>query len=267
MKKILFIAKINDVAKNLHNAMTQYFNVQMSSPNYDVIKGMLEVFDPDLVVILLIGAYEIDEGIFEELARKYMDVPVVTVGSESEKSRFNNYYRYGQFENVLRPTENEVVLKCVAGKLGVVLSEAQLHADAVVGNIMAGASGKKSVLIVDDNAATLRSLKSILENNYDVSIANSGTKAMTMIGKKRPDCILLDYEMPVLDGRQTLEMIRSEEDLADIPVIFLTGVDDRQHIQAVLALRPAGYMLKPANQGKLMEAIDKAISEAPRKEM
>ena len=82
---------------------------------------------------------------------------------------------------------------------------------------------------------------------------------MTAIGKKRPDLILLDYEMPVCDGKQTLEMIRADEDLRDIPVLFLTGVSDRAHIEAVLDLKPAGYMLKPPIREKIVEAIEKAL--------
>ena len=105
----------------------------------------------------------------------------------------------------------------------------------------------------------LRSIKAMLDEEFDVQVAPSGMKAMTLIGRKKPDLILLDYEMPVCDGRQTLEMIRSEEDIADIPVIFLTGVNDREHISAVLALKPSGYMLKPAVKEKLVEAIHKAI--------
>ncbi|MBR1892548.1 MAG: response regulator [Lachnospiraceae bacterium] len=118
---------------------------------------------------------------------------------------------------------------------------------------------KKRILVVDDNAPTLRSIKAMLEDKYDVQIVPSGTKAMTSIGKRRPDLILLDYEMPVCDGRQTLEMIRSEDDLTTIPVIFLTGVSDRAHIEAVLSLHPAGYMLKPPVKEKLEEAIEKAL--------
>ena len=85
---------------------------------------------------------------------------------------------------------------------------------------------------------------------------------MTAIGKKRPDLILLDYEMPVCDGRQTLEMIRADADLMDIPVIFLTGVSDRAHIEAVLGLKPAGYLLKPPIREKIVEAIEKALTPA-----
>ena len=82
---------------------------------------------------------------------------------------------------------------------------------------------------------------------------------MKSIGKKRPDLILLDYEMPVCDGRQTLEMIRADDEISDIPVIFLTGVNDREHIEPILALRPAGYLLKPPVQERILEAIKKAL--------
>ena len=82
---------------------------------------------------------------------------------------------------------------------------------------------------------------------------------MTTIVKKRPDLILLDYEMPVCDGRMTLEMIRADEDLKDIPVIFLTAVNDRANIEAVLKLKPAGYFLKPAVKDQLLAELQKVL--------
>lgn len=99
----------------------------------------------------------------------------------------------------------------------------------------------------------------MLEDKYNITLANSGMKAMTSIGKSRPDVVLLDYEMPVCDGRQTLEMIRADEELSSIPVIFLTSVNDRKHIESVLRLRPAGYLLKPAKPDTLISAIEKAL--------
>lgn len=87
----------------------------------------------------------------------------------------------------------------------------------------------------------------------------SGMNAIKAIGKKRPDLILLDYEMPVCDGRQTLEMLRADEESKHIPVVFLTGVNDRAHIEAVLSLRPAGYLLKPPDKKMIVDTIRKAI--------
>lgn len=120
---------------------------------------------------------------------------------------------------------------------------------------------KKKLLIVDDDGTTLRVLKGMLEHEYDVTIVNSGMNAMKAIGKKRPDLILLDYEMPVCDGRQTLEMLRADEESKYIPVVFLTGVNDREHIEAVLSLRPAGYLLKPPDKKRIVEAIKNALYE------
>ena len=121
-------------------------------------------------------------------------------------------------------------------------------------------SGKKRILVVDDNGSTLRTMKAMLEGEYEVAIAISGAQAMTSIGKKRPDLILLDYEMPVCDGRMTLEMIRADDDMKDIPVVFLTAVNDRANIEAVIKLKPAGYFLKPAVKDKLIAEIEKILN-------
>ncbi|MBQ7463888.1 MAG: response regulator [Lachnospiraceae bacterium] len=121
---------------------------------------------------------------------------------------------------------------------------------------------KKVILVVDDNATTLRGIKAILEKKYDVILANSGTKAIAQISRKKPDLILLDYEMPVCDGKQTFEMIRSDEEMADIPVVFVTGVNDKSHIHAVLRLKPAGYMLKPYEPEKLLATVEKVLGGA-----
>ena len=126
---------------------------------------------------------------------------------------------------------------------------------------------KKVILVVDDNATTLRGIKAILEKKYEVILANSGTKAIAQISRKKPDLILLDYEMPVCDGRQTLEMIRADEEISDIPVIFLTGVNSREHIEAVIRLKPAGYLLKPAVADKIIANIEKALAQKEQNEV
>jgi CheY-like chemotaxis protein len=65
-------------------------------------------------------------------------------------------------------------------------------------------SGKKSILLVDDSKIQLRTLNEMLKQKYEVRMAISGMQAITMITKKKPDMIFLDYEMPVCDGRMTL---------------------------------------------------------------
>ena len=101
-----------------------------------------------------------------------------------------------------------------------------------------------------------QSMKSLLGDDYEVALAESGVSAIRSITLDRPDLILLDYEMPVCDGRQTMEMIRSEKSFADIPVIFLTGRSDPEIVKSLLSLKPVGYLLKYLKPADIKKKID-----------
>ncbi len=117
-------------------------------------------------------------------------------------------------------------------------------------------SGKPKVLVVDDSMTMRHAMKEMLSEDYEVLLVDSGVSAIREITLNRPDLILLDYEMPVCDGRQTLEMIRSEEAFADIPVIFLTGRNDPESVKKVMSLKPAGYLLKHLKPEEIKNNID-----------
>lgn len=117
-------------------------------------------------------------------------------------------------------------------------------------------NGKPHILIVDDSLAILQHMNKLLMKDYDITQADSSLSAIRNIAYNRPDLILLDYEMPVCDGRQTLEMIRSDKEFADIPVIFLTGKGDPESVKKVKALKPAGYLLKNLEPVTIKKNID-----------
>ena len=119
-----------------------------------------------------------------------------------------------------------------------------------------GKHTKKKVLVVDDSGAMLRNVKGWLEDRYQVILANSGAMAIKYLALNRPDLVLLDYEMPVVNGKQVLEMIRTETEFSDIPVIFLTGKNDRESITQVMALKPEGYLLKTMKPDDIVKTID-----------
>lgn len=115
---------------------------------------------------------------------------------------------------------------------------------------------KKKILVVDDSGIMLRNIKRWLEDKYQVILANSGAMAIKYLATNRPDLVLLDYEMPVIDGSQVLEMIRTETEFCHIPVIFLTGKNDKESIMKVLELKPEGYLLKSMEPQKIIQEID-----------
>ncbi len=114
---------------------------------------------------------------------------------------------------------------------------------------------KNHILIVDDDSRVLRLLKSYLSGRYELATAINGKVAMKFLETKETDMVLLDYEMPTENGAAVLEKIRANEKLKDLPVVFLTGVTDKNKIREVLALRPQGYLLKPVDMEKLSSTI------------
>ena len=120
---------------------------------------------------------------------------------------------------------------------------------------------KLRILVVDDSMTIRHSMKQLLEKEYDVALAESGVAAIRTITLNRPDLVLLDYEMPVCDGKQTLQMLRSEKSFSDIPVIFLTGRDDPEIVKALLSLKPAGYLLKYLKPAEIKEKIDAFLAK------
>jgi len=115
---------------------------------------------------------------------------------------------------------------------------------------------KKHILVVDDSGTMLRTIKGWLEDKYRVSMVNSAVNAISFLSTNTPDLILLDYEMPVCSGPMMLQMIRSEIKTENIPVIFLTSKGDRESVQAVLSLKPQGYLLKTMAPDQIIASID-----------
>lgn len=119
-----------------------------------------------------------------------------------------------------------------------------------------GKHTKKKILVVDDSGAMLRNVKGWLEDRYQVILANSGAMAIKYLTLNKPDLVLLDYEMPVVNGKQVLEMIRTEVEFSSIPVIFLTSKNDRESITQVMSLKPDGYLLKTMKPDDIVKTID-----------
>ncbi len=94
-----------------------------------------------------------------------------------------------------------------------------------------------------------------------MATANSGVAAIRCISLEKPDLVLLDYNMPVCDGAQVLEMIRADPEFADLPVIFLTGTVDKASISKVLPLKPAGYLIKNQPPAEIKKNIDDYFSK------
>lgn len=111
----------------------------------------------------------------------------------------------------------------------------------------------KAILIVDDEFGIVDSLAEVLgEEGFSVRTASNGKDALRRIGEQRPDLILMDYMMPVMDGAETLQTIRSDPALRDIPVLLMSSVP-RANLPAQCV--PSGFLRKPFDVDALLAML------------
>jgi CheY-like chemotaxis protein len=207
---------------------------------------MLKLYTPDLV-LMDIADFEMTHEELYEIIQEYSDeLPVITYGPERNKQMFISFYYTGQCKHIPQ-ADRETLIRAIC-------KEFNMNADAILNAVVE--TDKKHIIVVDDNPVLLRNMRNMLQDKYRVTLATSAAQCMKVLGQDKPDLVILDYEMPVVDGKQTLEMIRAEDDIKDVPVIFLTGIADKEHVDAVLDLKPAGYFVKPPMQTKIINAIE-----------
>ncbi len=120
------------------------------------------------------------------------------------------------------------------------------------------------IMIVDDDEdiCTVAELAARRVGGWDVVVAASGQEALDKARSERPDVILLDAMMPVLDGPSTLVKLREEPSTATIPVIFLTAKVQRREIERYMALGAIGVIRKPFDAMTLPDEVRRIVRGA-----
>ena len=228
MKKVLFVGHFNDQTKQIQKELSKFVSIQLCSDNVTIAESMMGIYEPDLVLVNVEGFTDGHLEFFQILAEKYVMTPVVIIGSEAAYRRYALYDMSGQVSYVDPQDMAE------NGVLEALMARVDIDAEVLPDGSIVSKDDRKIVLVVDDSPMMLRSMKQMLEERYQVTLATSGQQALTMIDKRQPDLVVLDYEMPDCNGKETLELIRSKEATKDIPVVFLTGHGDAEHIRSVL---------------------------------
>lgn len=261
MRRVLLVGKFTPYFREISKYFMGKYEMKTCVNQLAMFKGVAKLNQPEIVVIVSDVWTEAEEDILGEMYNTYEGVPVVCAGIYAEKAMESQYMEVEHFVFMPKDFTPEKLLETVDdvlnGKLiGATAEKAKSSGDESKEEII-----KKSILLVDDSGVYLRTMKGLIGDDYDVSMTTSGLKAIQFIREKRPDLILLDYEMPMYDGKQTLKAIRESEQLKDIPVVFVTAVNKKENIEAVLKLKPAGYLLKPVDKDRLMQMIKNIIGE------
>ena len=119
-----------------------------------------------------------------------------------------------------------------------------------------------TILVVDDDDMNLKMAEFILKKDMKenkVLLADSGMKAIDTLQREKVDLVLLDFQMPVMNGLKTLELIRKREVLKDVAVIFLTAASDRDTVIKAGMMGVVDYIKKPFMPNDLIDRVSQAL--------
>jgi CheY-like chemotaxis protein len=136
---------------------------------------------------------------------------------------------------------------------------AKLLKDALAELEQKEADRKLRVLAVDDSPVVLRSISSALGSDYKVYGMHKPTMLKNFLEQIAPDLILLDYEMPEINGFGCIPIIRSFEEHKNTPIVFLTSSGTAEHVSKALSLGASDFMVKPFQGDQLLDKVEKHI--------
>lgn len=124
----------------------------------------------------------------------------------------------------------------------------------------------RKIMIVDDSKVNILKAEHILrENGFETMSAESGKECLKTLLLHRADLILLDIEMPGMNGFETIEEIRRHPNLADIPVVFVTGDNDMEIVVKASKYKVSGYVVKPFSEDELLLHVRKGLTSGKKK--
>lgn len=118
---------------------------------------------------------------------------------------------------------------------------------------------KKRILVVDDDTMNLLRTKRILEDEYDVLLVDSGHKDLDKLERERIDLVLLDIEMPKMNGFETFERMKGIA--AGVPVIFLTASGLEDDVVSAIKLGAVNYLVKPFEPQELLKRVSQEFEK------
>lgn len=287
-RKVLLAGNGKKIISSFFMQMDSTFECMTSSIFYDDLKNHVEYFNPDIFVFCMRG--EVREDIvtvvhFREILEKN-HIPYAVIG-DAVSLDFTCKLPHGTPDlSIKLPISStdieDTIMRYIDNNSRVALAEDTPAADfdlsidsnsvfASLASLDATleamdmetrqpeAPDRPRILVIDDATIIHKTIKGHLDAQYEVATAISGKIALRYLKSKKVSLILLDYEMPEMNGPAVLSQLRESPYLAEIPVVFLTGINDVDKIKNALSMKPQGYLLKPVDKKALLDKIHELI--------
>ncbi|MBO4321055.1 MAG: response regulator [Treponema sp.] len=258
MGKVIFTGSKYQANAHLSDRIKAKLDCEFMELDEKTLTEAVEGGDVSLIVVHLSGIPDDKKGELARILYNMDKIPFILSGTKEE---LHKYFERTQAK-ILRYIKTPIKLSEFLSEIKRILrivDEKNVDISELLdteSNTIMEKEPPKHILVVDDDPVVLRSMSNILNGLFRVSVVKSGYGALSFLENEKPDLILLDYQMPVCDGVQTLSMIRNLEGGADIPVFFLTGIDDAEMVKNAISLHPQDYILKSAGVSHLLQKIE-----------
>ncbi|MDR3013599.1 MAG: response regulator [Chitinispirillales bacterium] len=252
-KKIIIVDSVEHTLITLKDELAKHYEVSSALSAAKMFES-LEHVTPDSILLSVdmpdINGYEAIQKLKAD--SRYAHIPVILLSDESGQEHIDKGLELGAADYICKPFSVHELVESI---------DRQINPDAYK---KIEGSARKKIIYVDDVNYSLISVKNRLKNRYEIYPAQSASKMFLILERVTPDLILLDIDMPVVNGYETIKLLKTDPRYKSIPVIFLTSKTSKEHVVKAMNLGAAGYVIKPFSDSELTERIEHQINlQAP----
>lgn len=264
-QRVLFSGYGVRMIDDLMGHISDNFRAEKCEARESEFEKAVKNFRPHVIVVCLQDEQRDDMRTYNILLHEseYVNQQVLVIGKDEDCELFKKKVVLKYCSILERPVKMVAFVPTLAKMAKDSLALMKWDEPNEVGEekmeIKAPVGRRQSILVVDDDIRMLNVIKMYLEDLYDVTVVPSGKLALKFLEKRHADLVLLDYMMPEMNGTQVLEQIRTNSTHSNVPVLFLTGVSDKDLVVKSLKFNPNGYLLKPVTLEALLERVTEIL--------
>ena len=250
-KKIIYVDDVNYSLITVKNRLCDYYEI---FPADSVVKmyEFLDFFMPDLILLDVnmpdIDGYEAIKNLKSDT--RFADIPVIFLTGNSDRESVVKGLSLGAADYVIKPFSTTKLIESIEYNLNPSARSAFDEEDQ---------SQKTSVLVVDDVSSMLRAIQYALNDRYKVYALSKSEDVVDFLKTKKPDLILLDYLMPVINGFDLIPVIRALPDHKETPIIIITTEGTHDHVNEAMTRGASDFIVKPFKPKELNDKVAKHI--------
>ena len=259
-QKIIYVDDSQSSLITLKRRIMNYFEVYPAL-SCETLYKILEKVIPDLILLDInmpdVDGYQIIESLKAD--ERYADIPIIFLSGSRDKESVIKGLKLGAVDYVIKPFNTTKLIDCICQHT---MSDVSSNISQDTEN-----DNRPKILAVDDVVSILKTIKSVLREKYKVFTLAKAESVMDFLKIKKPDLILLDFLMPVFNGFELIEMIRSLPEHKDTPIIMITTEGKLSQIKEAIAIGASDFIVKPFNENELKEKIAKQIEKKQQTEI